>query len=99
MSGLCACTLIARRAIEAGVNFCELRGSLHAGEDRHFCLRAEALGIPLFADTTLPPLHLYRESELPRVGAYWKLVESGMQGAAFNRAMFELLLGRASQVA
>jgi hypothetical protein len=99
VSGLGACTLIARRAIEAGVNFSELRGSLHAGEDRHFCLRAEALGFRLFADTTLPPLHLYRESELPRVEAYWKLVESGMQGAAFNRAMFELLLGRASQVA
>jgi hypothetical protein len=47
----------------------------------------------------LPPLHLYRESELPRVEAYWKLVESGMQGAAFNRAMLEPLLGRASQVA
>ena len=99
VSGLGACTLIARRAIEAGVNFSELRGSLHAGEDRHFCLRAEALGFRLFADTTLPPLHLYRESELPRVEAYWKLVESGTQGAAFNRAMFELLLGRTRQVA
>jgi hypothetical protein len=99
VSGLGACTLIARRAIEAGVNFSELRGSLHAGEDRHFCLRAEALGFRLFADTTLPPLHLYRESELPRVEAYWKLVESGMQGAAFNRAMFELLLGRTLRVA
>jgi len=99
VSGLGACTLISRRAIESGVNFSELRGSLHAGEDRHLCLRAEALGIPLFADATLPPLHLYRESELPRVEAYWKLVESGMQGAAFNRAMFELLLGRTRQVA
>ena len=99
VSGLGACTLIARRAIEAGVNFCELRGSLHAGEDRHFCLRAEALGLRLFADATLPPLHLYRESELPRVEGYWKLVESGLQGAAFNRAMFELLLGRTLRVA
>jgi len=36
---------------------------------------------------------------LPRVEAYWKLVESGTQGAAFNRAMFELLLGRTRQVA
>lgn len=99
VSGLGACTLISRRAIEAGVNFSELRGCLLWGEDRHLCLRAEALGFRLFADTTLPPLHLYRESELPRVGAYWKLVEAGMQGAELNRAMFELLLGRASQVA
>jgi hypothetical protein len=99
VSGLGACTLIARRAIEAGVRFSELRGSLHAGEDRHFCLRAEALGLRLFADTTLPPLHLYRESELPRVAGYWKLVGAGLRGAELNRAMFELLLGRALQVA
>jgi hypothetical protein len=99
VSGLGACTLIARRAIEAGVRFSELRGCLHAGEDRHFCLRAESLGLHLLADTTLPPLHLYRESELPRVEGYWKLVDAGVQGAELNRAMFELLLGRAVQVA
>lgn len=99
LSGLGACTLIARRAIEAGVSFSPLRGSLHLGEDRHFCLRAEALGFHLFADTTLPPLHLYRTSELSRVPAYWELVESGLYGAALNRAMFELLLGQAIQVA
>lgn len=99
LSGLGACTLIARRAIEAGVGFSSLRGSLHLGEDRHFCLRAEALGFHLFADTTLPPLHLYRTSELSRVPAYWELVESGLHGAALNRAMFELLLGQAIQVA
>ncbi len=94
LSGLGACTLIARRAIEAGVSFSELRGCLQAGEDRHFCHRAESLGIRLFADTTLPPLHLYRETELPRVEDYWRLVESGLQGAELNRQMFNLLLGR-----
>jgi len=99
VSGLGACTLIARRAIEAGVNFSQLRGCLLWGEDRHLCLRAEALGIPLFADTTLPPLHLYRESELPRVEGYWKLVEAGVQGAELNQAMFALLLGGALRVA
>ncbi|BCW95455.1 MAG: glycosyltransferase [Fimbriimonadales bacterium] len=99
VSGLGACTLISRRAIEAGVGFSELRGSLHTGEDRHLCLRAESLGLRLFADATLPPLHLYRESELLRVEGYWRLVESGMQGADLNRAMFELLLGRTLQAA
>ncbi|MCS6918564.1 MAG: hypothetical protein NZM28_02210, partial [Fimbriimonadales bacterium] len=94
LSGLGACTLIARRAIEAGVSFSELRGCMQAGEDRHFCLRAESLGIRLFADTTLPPLHLYRESELPRVETYGRLVQSGLQGAELNRQMFNLLLGR-----
>lgn len=94
VSGLGACTLISRRAIEAGVCFSELRGSMLIGEDRHFCLRAEALGFALFADSTLPPLHLYRESELSRVDAYWQLVNSGLQGAELNRQMFNLLLGR-----
>lgn len=99
LSGLGACTLIARRVIEAGVGFSTLRGSLLLGEDRHFCLRAEGLGFHLFADTTLPPLHLYREAELSRVPKYWCLVESGLQGAELNRAMFELLLGRAPEAA
>ncbi|RMH06889.1 MAG: hypothetical protein D6697_09855 [Armatimonadetes bacterium] len=94
VSGLGACTLIARRAVEAGVCFSELRGSMLMGEDRHFCLRAESLGFSLFADSTLPPLHLYRESEVPRVEAYWQLVNSGVQGAELNRQMLQLLLGR-----
>jgi hypothetical protein len=37
--------------------------------------------------------------ELPRVAGYWKLVGAGLRGAELNRAMFELLLGRALQVA
>ncbi|GIV04636.1 MAG: hypothetical protein KatS3mg016_0211 [Fimbriimonadales bacterium] len=94
VSGLGACTLITRKAIEAGVCFSELRGSMLMGEDRHFCLRAESLGFSLFADSTLPPLHLYRESEVPRVESYWQLVNSGAQGAELNRQMFQLLLGR-----
>lgn len=99
VSGLGACTLMARRAIEAGVSFSELRGSMLMGEDRHFCLRAESLGFALFADSTLPPLHLYRESELPRVEVYWQLVRSGVQGAELNRQMFNWLLGRQIQAA
>lgn len=91
LSGMGACTLLSRRALEAGVCFSEIRGCLLIGEDRHLCLRAEALGFRLFADTTLPPLHLYRESDLPRVQTYWQLVEAGLQGAELNRAMFELL--------
>lgn len=94
VSGLGACTLIAHKAIEAGVCFSELRGSMLRGEDRHFCLRAESLGLALFADSTLPPLHLYRESEVSRVEAYWRLVNSGLRGADLNRQMFNLLLGQ-----
>lgn len=94
VSGLGACTLIAHKAIEAGVCFSELRGSMLRGEDRHFCLRAESLGLALFADSTLPSLHLYRESEVSRVEAYWRLVNSGLRGADLNRQMFNLLLGQ-----
>ncbi len=96
ISGLGACTLISRRAIEAGVSFSELRGCMLAGEDRHFCLRAESLGFPLFADSTLPPLHLYRESELSRVDSYWRMVEAGLTGESLNRAILGLLLQRAA---
>lgn len=92
VSGLGACTLISRRAIEAGVSFAEVRGCLLPGEDRHFCLRAEALGIRLFADSVFQPLHLYRESEVYRVDEYWWLVERGLQGAELSRQMFRLLL-------
>ncbi|MFN4032414.1 MAG: glycosyltransferase family 2 protein [Fimbriimonadales bacterium] len=99
VGGLGACTLIARRAIEAGVSFGELRGLIQQGEDRHFCARAESLGLRLFADTTLPALHLYRESELPRVEKYWRLVEAGLQGVELNREMFHLLLGKQLSVA
>ncbi len=99
VGGLGACTLIARRAIEAGVSFGEVRGLTQQGEDRHFCTRAESLGLRLFADTTVPPLHLYRESELPRADKYWRLVEAGLQGEELNREMFNLLLGRQLSVA
>lgn len=91
IGGLGACTLISRRALEKGLSFGELRSCLLAGEDRHFCLRAEALGIRLFADTTLPPLHLYRNADLARVDTYWRFVESGLQGRALTEAVYELV--------
>lgn len=34
------------------------------GEDRWFCTRAAAHGIPLVADTVLPPFHVYRPEQL-----------------------------------
>lgn len=70
VGGLGACTLISRRAMLAGARFREIPNLSFWGEDRHFCIRAAALGLQLHADTVLPPLHLYRVSDLARVDEY-----------------------------
>jgi glycosyltransferase involved in cell wall biosynthesis len=67
VGGLGACTLISVRAIRAGVRFAAIPNLGFWGEDRHFCIRAGALGLRLHAETSLPPLHVYRPSELERV--------------------------------
>ncbi|WP_127585515.1 glycosyltransferase [Paenibacillus koleovorans] len=70
VGGLGACTLISRKALRAGVRFEEIPNLSFSGEDRHFCIRAAALGIPLHVDTHYPAFHLYRESDLAGVDAY-----------------------------
>ncbi|MDI6871272.1 MAG: glycosyltransferase family 2 protein [Bacillota bacterium] len=70
VGGLGACTLLSRRALEMGVSFAELYNVSLLGEDRHFCIRAVALGLELFADTHYPPYHIYRESDLAGVAEY-----------------------------
>jgi hypothetical protein len=70
VGGLGACTLISRAALDKGVSFRAIDNVSWWGEDRHFCVRARVLGVELWADTWLPPLHLYRESELARVDHY-----------------------------
>ncbi|VBB05478.1 nucleotide-diphospho-sugar transferases [Lucifera butyrica] len=73
VGGLGACTLISRKAIEAGVAFREIYNLGLVGEDRHFCVRAAALGFTLYADTRYPPFHIYRESELASLHEYkWR---------------------------
>ncbi|WP_025717657.1 bifunctional glycosyltransferase/class I SAM-dependent methyltransferase [Paenibacillus sp. 1-18] len=63
VGGLGACTLIRRRALEAGVHFGKIKNVSFWGEDRHFCIRAAAYGFPLFVDTYYPAMHLYREAD------------------------------------
>ncbi|WP_243137681.1 glycosyltransferase family 2 protein, partial [Desulfofundulus thermobenzoicus] len=65
-----ACTLISRRAMLMGVSFSEIYNLGFIGEDRHFCIRAAALGLELYADTHYPPYHIYRESDLAGLAAY-----------------------------
>ncbi|MEK4518949.1 glycosyltransferase [Paenibacillus sp. FSL H8-0122] len=70
VGGLGACTLISSRAIGSGVSYDRVPNISYWGEDRHFCIRAAALGIPLFVDTHFPALHLYRESDLDKVAEF-----------------------------
>lgn len=67
IGGLGACTLISKKALQAGVNFKKIKNITFWGEDRHFCIRASALGLPLFVDTHYPAYHIYRESALEGV--------------------------------
>jgi GT2 family glycosyltransferase len=70
IGGLGACTLISKQALQAGVNFKKIKNITFWGEDRHFCIRASALGLPLFVDTHYPAYHIYRESALEGVNNF-----------------------------
>lgn len=65
IGGLGACTLIRKEALARGASFDPIYNLSFWGEDRHFCIRAAALGIPLYVDTHYPAYHLYRDSDLP----------------------------------
>ncbi len=70
VGGLGACTLISRKALSAGLCFKEIYNLGFSGEDRHFCIRAAALGLELYADTHYSPFHIYRESDLKALQEY-----------------------------
>ncbi|MDQ7097170.1 glycosyltransferase family 2 protein [Desulfosporosinus sp. PR] len=70
VGGLGACTLLSQKALQAGVSFEEIYNLGFIGEDRHFGIRAVALGFELYADTHYPPFHIYRESELSNLTAF-----------------------------
>lgn len=67
VDGLGACTMISRRALEMGVSFKEIPNLKIPGEDRPFCIRAGALGIDLYMDSTCPAYHINKEIYLDRV--------------------------------
>ena len=70
VDGLGACTMIARSALEKGVRFKAIPNLSVPGEDRHFCIRAGALGIALYMDTVFPVYHIFREEYLSRVDEF-----------------------------
>jgi len=67
IGGLGACTLISKKALDAGVKFARIYNLSFWGEDRHFCVRAAALGFQLYVETTYPAYHIYRDSDLAGV--------------------------------
>ena len=62
-----ACTLIRRGALQKGVSFAPWPSNtapgLMQGEDRHFCIRAEALHIKMVADGWPDIFHIYHRPE------------------------------------
>lgn len=77
VGGLGACTWISKKALDNGVRFKRLPNVSFWGEDRHFCVRAAALGFPLFVDTRFPAYHIYRDSDLEGAEAYLHFAKSG----------------------
>ncbi|MCM3136370.1 glycosyltransferase [Paenibacillus polysaccharolyticus] len=87
VGGLGACTLIRRSVLEAGVNFDRIPNVSFWGEDRHFCIRAQAYGFQLFVDTHYPAYHIYRLSDLPGAAAYNRRIKRGEEGIRISLCM------------
>ena len=81
--GFGACTLFSRIALEKGVRFREIKGLTFWGEDRHLAIRKEALGVSSFADSSLPPFHIYRQDDLSKVLLYRELCRRGLSPREF----------------
>ncbi len=89
VAGYGACTLIQRRALEAGVSFAPVpgipRGGLMAGEDRQFCIRAQMLHMDGYADAWPDIFHIYHPTDVAKAAAYaQRLSESHATRAAFG---------------
>jgi hypothetical protein len=84
VSGLGACTLIRRRVFDAGVHYGAIPSlaRIVLGEDRYFCIRAEAHGFELWADTNFPGFHIYRDS---LVGEAQKWASDGCHPGYFRK--------------
>jgi tetratricopeptide (TPR) repeat protein len=85
------CTLVSRAAIEAGASFKAIPNLSLAGDDRHFNVRAAALGFSLWADTHYPPLRLDREADLGMALHFWSRwqIEDGSSAMGTEEASSE----------
>ncbi|WP_350063114.1 glycosyltransferase family 2 protein [Peribacillus frigoritolerans] len=89
VGGLGACTLISQKALKAGVNFNRIENLSFWGEDRHFCIRAAALGISMYVDTHLPAYHIYRDSDLEGAMEFLDRTDMG-EGSEASRPKLSL---------
>jgi len=92
VGGLGACTLISRAALNKGVSFEKIKNITFWGEDRHFCVRAAALGIPLFVDTHYPAYHIYRKSALAGVEDYKRQTEKEVKPLDKQRITLAMIM-------
>jgi hypothetical protein len=90
VGGLGACTLIRRDAIARGVSFRPILNLVLSGEDRDFSVHAAARAIPLHVDTHVPPLHLYRPSDLDRVVSFRAAHPPQWRKATGNRLVLSM---------
>lgn len=70
IGGLCACTLMSKSALHKGISYRRIKNLTFWGEDRHFCVRAAALGLSLHVDTHYPAYNIYRPTDLAGVEEY-----------------------------
>lgn len=70
-----ACTLIHRRVLDAGIRFEKVSNLSFWGEDRHFCIRAAVHGFTLWGSSVYPAMHLYRDSDVQQVSAFWAALQ------------------------
>lgn len=74
VAGYGACTLIGKQAIQAGASFAPVPGvplvGLMAGEDRHFCIRAQRLHLEGWACPWNDIFHIYHPSDIVRAPEY-----------------------------
>lgn len=82
-----ACTLISRNALSLGISFRQIYNLDLWGEDRHFCVRAAALNLELYADTHYAPYHIYRESELEGLIDYKKHMGISVDAPIINKTV------------
>lgn len=77
--GLGACTLISRAALEKGAHFGKFAelppGPMSDGEDRHFCLRADALHLEMHADGWPDIWHAYHPDDYSQIPARMAALE------------------------
>lgn len=94
VGGLGACTLISKKALDRGVSFDKIYNLSFWGEDRHFCIRAAALGLKLYVDTVYPAYHIYRKEQLRGVEEFKNNCKSDLNSlnkkVSINKSEFDV---------